>query len=210
MCIALLQNSSQYHWFLAAEREVNQLKKISVVVLVLAFSLALVAVVPIQAKKPLYGEMFLEFNLAWSGYQTDVPDWVGSITIDGKEYGMLFFAFWTGKPFDDPAHGMAFFFGEIWAIYDMDGLEFPVIPNGEPGDWAYWVPTNDPAELVMWGYDEGITNMANTKFHMSGNVVEAFGDFSMWEGRNVHMSGTIEWYEEIPAPHFAPGIFRIN
>ncbi|MFX0079233.1 MAG: hypothetical protein ACFE8O_08340, partial [Candidatus Hermodarchaeota archaeon] len=65
-------------------------------------------------------------------------------------------------------------------------------------------------ELVMWGYDEGITNMANTKYHMSGNIEEASGVFEKYDGRNVHMSGIIIWYEEMPAPHFAPGTFRIN
>lgn len=188
----------------------NQLKKWSVVLLVAAFALACVAVAPVQAKKHVYGAMDLEYNLLWPGYQTGVPDWVGSITIDGEEYGMLFFAFWTGKPFDDPAQGMAFFFGEIWAIYDMGDADFPGIPNGEVADWEYWLPANDPAELVMWGYDEGITNMANTNYHMGGNIEEASGVFEKYDGRNVHMSGIIIWYEEMPAPHYAPGTFRIN
>jgi len=188
---------------------VTQLKKWSVVLLVVAFALACVAVAPVQAKKHVYGDMNLEFNLAWPGYNTEVPDWVGSINIDGNEYGMLYFAFWTGKPFDDPAHGKAFFFGEIWAIYDMDPAEFPAIPEDDPAAWEHWLPVNNPPELVMWGYDEGITNNANTKYHMNGNIEAAFGAFAKYEGRNVHMSGIIIWYD-FGAPQYAPGTFRIN
>ena len=184
-------------------------KRVTLAVVALMFLLTFVSIVPALAKNPLYCEMDLEFNLGWPGYQTEIPDWVGSITIDGTEYGMLFFAFWTGKPFDEPAHGSAFFFGEIWAIYEMGDEEFPVIPNEKAADWAKWLPANDPEELVMWGYDEGITNMANTKYHMNGNVEYAIAKFAEWEGRNVHMSGIIIWYD-FGAPQYAPGIFRIN
>ncbi len=185
-------------------------KRLSVVALVLTFTIALVSVSPVQAVKPLRGTMKLEFNLGWPEYQTGIPDWVGTIAINGETYGMLFFAFWTGKPFDNPAKGMAFFFGEIWAIYDIDGASFPEIPNGNSGEWAYWLPANNPDELVLWGHDEGVTNMANTKYHMTGSVEYAGDPFTMWAGRNVYMSGLIEWYEDIPAPHYAPGNLRIN
>jgi hypothetical protein len=187
-------------------------KRLGVVALVLTFTIALVSASPVQAIKPLKGTMNLEFNLGWPEYQTGIPDWVGTIEINGETYGMLFFAFWTGKPFDNPTKGAAFFFGEIWAIYDMDmdGPSFPEIPNGVPGDWAYWLPANNPDELVLCGHDEGVTNMANTKYHMTGSVEYAGYPFTKWTGRNVYMSGMIEWYEDIPAPHYAPGNFRIN
>ena len=44
---------------------------------------------------------------------------------------------------------------------------------------------------------------------MNGNVEEANGDFEQWIGRNVFMSGVIEWYP-FGAPQYAPGTFRIN
>ena len=74
---------------------------------------------------------------------------------------------------------------------------------------TYWLPRNHPSELVLWGYDQGQTNIQNSNYHMNGNVEEAFGDFSMWEGRNVYMSGVIEWYGP-GEPHYASGTFRIN
>ncbi len=45
---------------------------------------------------------------------------------------------------------------------------------------------------------------------MNGFVTETNEDFTEWLGRNVHMSGVIEWYLDLGAPHFAPGTFRIN
>ena len=172
-----------------------------------------VLVVPVLAKNPLFGTMDLEFNLLWPEPQDEIPDWAGTILIDGEPYGMLFFAIGSGKAFEDPDRGRVHFFEEIWAIYDMDGASFPGLPNGNAGDWSYWLPKNDPDELIMWGYDEGQTNVQNSKYHMNGDVQYATGEFSDWLGRSVHMNGVIIWYTEgdfAGAPHFAPGTFRIN
>ena len=76
----------------------------------------------------------------------------------------------------------------------------------------------DYGQILLWGYDVGQTclNGKNYNYHMNGHVEEANGAFEVWEGRNVHMSGEIEWQEiETPggpalAPHYAPGTFRIN
>lgn len=190
-------------------------KASSLLLLTLAFTLALLPAETAQAKKPLIGTMDLEYNLGWPEPQDEIPDWVGTITIDGEEYDMLFFAIGSGKAFDDAFKGKIHFFEEIWAIYDLDD-GFPAIPSNDPDDWAYFLPKNDPDELVLWGYDKGQTNIQTSKYHMTGNVEEAFGGFSMWEGRNVYMSGIIEWQViETPegpvvAPQYAPGEFRIN
>ena len=180
--------------------------------LLLVFTLALLPAGFTQAKKPLIGTMDLEFNVDWFlvGPQKAVPDWVGTIAIDGETYGMLFFAFGSGKPFTaDPPGGSVHFFEEIWAIYDTDFDLTSLIPSSSATDWEYWLPSNHPEELALWGYDNGQTNLVNSNYHMTGNVEEAFGDFSIWEGRNVYMSGEIIWYET-GGPHFAPGTFRIN
>ena len=154
------------------------------------FVLIVVTAPPVQANQPLYGEMNLEFNLAWPGPSETIPDWFGTITINGIEYGMLFYNFWTGKPFANPFKGNVdhptIFFGERWEISDLA-----------------------TGELLLWGYDDGVTTVVNNKFRMNGNVVGAFGIFEGWEGRSVHMSGVIEWYP-FGAPHFAVGPFRIN
>jgi hypothetical protein len=164
------------------------MKKFTVLVLVLMSVLLIAA--PAQAQKPVWGDMYLEFNLAWPGPSTTIPDWTGTVTINGVEYGMLFFNFWSGKPFDFPFKGSekhpVIFFGERWEIYDM-------VTGG----------------LLLMGYDEGVTTSVNSKFRMNGFVAEAFGVFAGLEGRNVHMSGT---YTSHPfgAPHIATGPFRIN
>jgi hypothetical protein len=191
-------------------------KAFSILSLALAFTLALLPVITAQAKEPLIGTMDLEYNLGCPGPQDEIPDWVGTITIDGEEYGMLFFAIGSGKAFDDAWKGKVHFFEEIWAIYDTDFDFTDLIPSGDPTDWEYWLPSNDPEELVLWGYDYGQTNIQTSKYHMNGNVEEAAGPFTGWEGRSVHMSGVIEWQTvETPtgpvmAPHYAPGTFRIN
>lgn len=182
------------------------------VLLALAFTLALVPAVPAQAKKPLVGTMALEFNLLWPGPQADIPDWAGNITFNGDEYRMLFFAIGSGKAFtEDP--GKVHFFSEIWAIYNTTVDDFTtLLPSNEKRDWAGWLPSATPVGLVLWGYDAGVVAWQNDKYRMNGNVTEASKPFEAWEGRNVHMSGIIEW-QEIDgkvAPHHAPGTFRIN
>ncbi len=191
-------------------------KAFSILSLALAFTLALLPVITAQAKEPLIGTMDLEYNLGCPGPQDEIPDWVGTITIDGEEYGMLFFAIGSGKAFDDAWVGKIHFFEEIWAIYDTNFDFTDLIPSGDPTDWEDWLPSNDPEELVLWGYDYGQTNIQTSKYHMNGNVEEAAGSFTSWEGRSVHMSGVIEWQnlgtpeDPIMAPHYAPGTFRIN
>ena len=68
----------------------------------------------------------------------------------------------------------------------------------------------EPGEVVLSGYDRGITTVVNSKYRMNGDVQVAEGDFAMWMGRSVHMMGDIEWNSSIPAPLYAPGTFRIN
>ena len=193
-----------------------QVKRL-IVLLALAFTLALVPAGTAQAKKPLIGAMDLEYNLGWPEPQDVIPDWAGTITINETEYGMLFFCIGSGKAFDTPPlRGKIHFFAEIWAIYDT-GFDFTsLLPSDDPDDWDGWLPSDDPDELVLWGYDEGQTNTQNNDYHMNGIVEEADGVFEDWDGRNVHMSGSIEWQVlETPegpvvAPEHAPGIFRIN
>lgn len=83
-------------------------------------------------------------------------------------------------------------------------LAFEFNPDGTL-DFGSFVP----GEIVLSGYDSGIVTVKNSKYHMNGDVQVAEGDFADWLGRNVHMSGLIEWYP-FEAPHFAPGVFRIN
>jgi hypothetical protein len=172
--------------------------KRKIIVTVLALAIAMLAtpfVGTVMAKKPIMGTMDLEFNLSWPGPQADIPDWVGTVTIDSSEYGMAFFCIGSGKPFaDDP--GKVHFFEEIWVIYDY--LEFD-----------FGTQELNYGQILFWGYDKGVVSLANSHYVMNGNVEEAHGDFAIWQGHNVHMSGDIVWYE-FGAPHYAPGTFQIN
>lgn len=184
--------------------EVNAVRRARILLVALGIILVLVPVVPVHAMKPLRGTMDLQFNLGWPGPQEAIPDWVGTITIDGEVYGMLFFAIGSGKAFVTPPYkgNNIHFFEEIWEIYDMANFQFEFNEDGVLTLLVVGQP-------FLWGYDEGQTNLKTSKYHMNGNVEEACGDFSMWEGRSVHMSGIIEWYP-FGAPQYAPGTFRIN
>ncbi|MFX1507052.1 MAG: hypothetical protein ACFFDC_13235 [Promethearchaeota archaeon] len=176
-------------------------KKLSVLVLSV-FILMLLPAMSGSAKKPLVGTMSLEYNLLWPGYQAEIPDWIGTITLDtdgdgiNEEYGMVFFCIGTGKPFDTDVRGNVVFFGEIWVIYDWVTFDFSN-EDFEHGD------------VVLLGTDEGTVSLKNSKYRMNGVVTETNDECSKWLGRSVHMKGIIEWYD-FGAPHYAPGTFRIN
>ncbi len=175
-------------------------KKIIPLILVISFMTLVSTTAAVSAKNYPIGTMELQFNLAWPGPQDEIPDWIGTITIDGVEYGMAFFAIGSGKPFVTDPSTSVHFFEEIYVIYFE--LYFTFNEDGTLGDF-------EPGDIALWGYDVGITNMINSKYHMNGNVEEAYGIFEPWIGRNVFMSGIIEWYP-FGAPQYAPGTFRIN
>lgn len=162
--------------------------------------MSLGALAPVSAKTPLTGTMTLQFNLGWSEPSNDVPIWVGNIVIDGAEYGMAFFNLGTGKPFEEDRPGLASFFGERWAIYH--GLDFTFDENGFLTEFV-------PGPTALWGYDAGVVSFANVTYRMNGSVEDASAEFAEWIGRNVHMSGTIE-FSDAGAPLYAPGMFRVN
>ena len=152
-------------------------------ILVLAFTLALFLVPPVLAKKPLIGTMELDRNPAWyPGAKTLVPDWVGTVTIDGDEYYMEFY-----------------------------NLETSVSNPGKDGhfDEIWWIKVTATGPTVLKGTDSGVVSVANSKYRMNGIVTETNTAFAEWLGRQVHMSGVIEWTDE-GNPSAAPGEFRIN
>jgi hypothetical protein len=113
---------------------------------------------------------------------------------------MAFFNTGTGTPFtEQPADNV--FFEETWVIDDDLDLAFG--PDGA-------LVRLHEGDVVLSGYDRGITVVVNSIYHMNGDVRVAEGDFGMWTGRRVHMMGDIVWYPNIPAPHDAPGTFRLN
>jgi len=177
------------------------MKKFAVLVLVL-MSVLLIAV-PAQAQKPLWGEMDLQFNHAcWTAPSIEIPDWIGTIMLDDSgPYTIVFYNTGSGKRFSLPFKGPEFpdhtvvFFGEIWAIYD----------------WATFdcgTEQLDFGALLLSGTDTGSSATANGKFQANGTVSDAAGEFAMWLGRNMHMSGVI--IPGITGLTVTDGVFRLN
>lgn len=176
-------------------------RKLSVL-LVTVVVLSSLSVAPVSANAPLTGAMDLQFNLGWPGPQDEIPIWVGTITIDGVEYGMAFFNIGSGKPFESDPSTSVIFFQEIWKIYDMDGFVFDFDTSGFLTEFV-------EGPVLLRGHDRGIVSLKNSKYQMNGSVAEAAEPFEEWVGSNVHMSGIIEFYP-FGAPQFAPGTFRSN
>jgi hypothetical protein len=175
--------------------------KTKIVALFGLIALVMMALVtPAEAKKPLSGGMDLGFNVAFAGPGLVQPIWVGTVTLDDVEYGMAFFNIGTGKPFDESPSPAVSFFGEVWEIYDFE------TGNMDPSGF-------ERGDIVMTGPDAGVVSFNNNKYRMNGSVENAhegtLRDFSGWEGRNVHMSGTV-LFDELGSPQFAPGTFRVN
>ena len=178
------------------------MKKKLALILFMVFILSLLPTMAVSAKKPLVGDMNLQYNLGWPYPQDEIPDWVGNITIDGQLYDMAFYCIGSGKSFitsPPDLKGKIHFFEEIWVIGEID------YTFDEFGFLSYYKEVN----ILCWGYDTGTTNTQTSSYHMNGNVEVAVGPFFGWAGRSVHMKGIIEWYF-FGAPFSAPGTFRIN
>jgi len=171
--------------------------------ILLALTITLGVVAPANAKTPLVGTMDLQFNLAWPGPSVEVPDWVGTVTIDGVEYGMAFFNTGTGKPFDSQPSDGVIFFEETWVIYQDLHFAFEEIEAG------FILTEFEPGEVLLSGYDSGVVVLANGSYRMNGFVEEAYDPYASWLGRQVHMSGTVLFSAQ-GAPNFAPGMIRLN
>jgi len=118
--------------------------------------------------KPLVGTMDLTYNLLWEGPGLIVPTWEGTITIDGYEYDMYFYATTWGKDV-----GKVHFFEEVWLIKDDDNV-------------------------LLTGTDTGVLHFANSKGRMNGVVTDANEEYAHLIGHNVTMSGTVNWAETPP------------
>lgn len=156
----------------------------------------------VQAAAPLEIEAHAQFNLGWPGPQTNVPDWVGTVNINGHTYGIAWFNIGSGKTFDNAGKSQAAsFFGEIWRIYDSISFQFD--SNGV-------LTSFHPGNIVITGNDQGVVSFPNSAYRMNGVVQDAPGSaFSVYLGHTVHMSGLITWWAN-GNPLYADGPIRIN
>jgi hypothetical protein len=164
----------------------------------LALGLTLLAV-PATAQDKLAGTMDLSWNGCWTGPNEAIPDWTGTIDIDGDVYDMLFWNVGTGWPPGQTPEAPYAAFNEIWAIYD--GLELAF-------DDECAVETFE-GDLVLWGHDAGLLDTETAGYEMTGTVTQAFGDFADLTDGSVTMGGTVVFDEE-GNPLTAPGEFAIS
>jgi hypothetical protein len=118
--------------------------------------------------------------------------WNGTVDFGSQGvFGLTFFS--EGAPRD---YSQASPFSETWVIYE-EGTDY-----------------NDPANVVMRGWNEGVVTYANkmpdpVNFHANGRVTEAYGPFESWEGCNWHLKGIVYWVAP-GLPEKAIGQVRIN
>jgi hypothetical protein len=141
------------------------------------------------AKKPaqnLIGTAVANFTL------TPPTFWNGTIDFGNGPYGITFIS--HGQPRD---YSQASPFKEDFIIYELGN------------------PTNVYAE----GWEAGVGSHANRapetmKFVSNGKIEKAYGPLEMWEGRNVHISGAVEDWQNISGVGWIPVValstFRIN
>jgi hypothetical protein len=159
--------------------------------------MAVLTVAPASmAQEKVTGAFDLAWNGCWAGPGDEVPDWIGTVDIDGDVYDMLFFNLGDGSP---PNHDRAGSFIEIWAIYD--GLELTY--DEECATETY------EGDLVMWGHDAGVSDFDAKEYTMTGTVVEAFGDYADLTGQSLAMHGTFT-LDADGNPLTAPGVLEIG
>ena len=140
-------------------------------------------------KKPaqsLIGEAVIDFTF------TPPTFWNGTIDFgaDGK-YGMTFISYDPPRDFSQASP-----YYEDFVIYKL-GTDWTVQEN-----------------IIMKGWNAGVVTYANkdpepVKVRANGEIVEAYGDFEMWEGRKVHMQGLVYWVS-VGVPDVAISTVRIN
>lgn len=168
-----------------------------------SLSLVLTAVLTVgpaaMAQDKVTGEFDLSWNGCWEGPGDEVPDWIGTVDLDGDVYDMVFFNLGDGRPplSQDLPEGSGAFI-EIWAV--VDGLE--ITYDEECATETY------EGDLVMWGHDAGVSVYDAQEYAMTGAIVEAFGDYADLVGCDVAMSGTFT-VDEQGNPLTAPGVIEI-
>ncbi len=142
-----------------------------------------------SAKNPgpsLSGVLETEFSF------TPPTFWNGTVDFgDMGTYGITFISY--GAPRD---YSQASPFQEDFVIFKL-GTDWTVQEN-----------------VILKGWDSGVLVLANkdpelVKFTAHGKVTEAYGPLEMWNGRNAHFKGVVEWVQ-LGLPKAVHGELRIN
>ena len=147
-----------------------------IVLLALAFTLALVPAGTAQAKKPLRYECEgWATGFGWEGIITS-----GDLTGATGIWVTLVVDFNRGE---GPPIAVNVYFFEKWFI----GFDIEYVPPPEDGEWGI------SGDVVLAGFDEGVTRFSNGKFNGNGRVTEAYGDWSGLIGCKERISGTVDF-----------------
>jgi hypothetical protein len=164
------------------------MKRKTLFVLVAVVVLALAAVGAVEAKAPDMGDRSGDLNLALNlGAVIGEPPapldgitWYGTVEFDEVLYDIVYR---TSPPVGNE---VVTHWAESWQVFNL-GEAGLVIDAG--------VVTDYDAEAVplMVGVDTGITHMKNSTWMGNGPIRMASGPFALWEGRQSHTWGDIDF-----------------
>lgn len=158
----------------------------SVGLLSLVVLLVVIPLGAVQAKTPLYctTDYYFVGHLGIFDDEGRLLCWKG--TVSGDINGEIN---WWMYILDKKCPQVTHFAGDIWEILD-----------------------SETDEVLLRGDEKGTTTIRhgkNSVWRSNGKVIEAYGGFEIWVGRNVHMSGHFTWI--VPGfPGSGSGIIRIN
>jgi hypothetical protein len=146
------------------------------------------------------GPYELRRNACYDAFpSTEVPDWIGTVELEGRTLDLLFFNVGSGRPPTEPLEEPAFSVNEIWAIYD--GLELTF-------DEDCAVKTFEGSAL-LWGHDYGVADFTESPDYLLGGLVrEARGVFADLAGRRIEFRGSVVMGEA--GPESSPGEVAIG
>lgn len=143
----------------------------------------------LKSAKPapkLVGTTHTDFTL------TPPTFWNGTIDFEEQGvYGLTFISHTAPRDYSQASP-----FSEDFIIYELGT------------DWQ------DPANVLMKGTNAGVVVLANkvpepVKVIDNGEITEAYGIFSEWDGRQLHFSGMVYWLAP-GLPDYCDGVMRIN
>ena len=164
------------------------MRRLGLLLGILAVALALVSADAASAKQPLRGETdyaFVGEFVPGSG----ILVWEG--TISGDIGGCI--QWWAAEP--PTPTGQASHYDLRWEVWDeCDGSE---------------------GTLLLAGSESGSTTVRhgkNSNWRTNGVVTEASDAYAEWIGRPMHQSGNFTWtiVDGMPVPNEGIGIFRAN
>jgi hypothetical protein len=166
-------------------------------VLVAALVLMVAVAGTVQAKAPDMGDRSGDLDIALNlgavlGTPLDGITWYGTVEFDEVLYDIVYR---TSPP---EGNEVVTHWAESWEIFYLGGAGL-VVEEG------FVIGFDDTAVPLMSGFDTGITHAKNATWLGNGPVLTASGPFAMWEGRQSHTRGDIDF-----TTLTGEGVLRLN